>query len=744
MATFAELLGWDTTQSLIHAASRLAASHRVNPDDLPQLAPAARALDQDVRDIYSSALAGKQREEKQQDRSFLERAREFVELNEQVDASTQLLTDLSSFLATFQTDLSAVSGHISELQGRSKTIEGRLQARKAVERSLHPFITSITLSPSLITTIIDTDPASNTAAWIPAVRELDAKLGAIRGGARVESRKTLDEAAEALRVAASSKILTHLTALLRPYTLSISLSLPTLHASLLSLKPLFDFLRRHAARQAHDVQKAYSATVRWYYETAFRRYVRALEKVRSRAAEGGKAPELIGSATSGGADSLALLNQRRRSAGGLGASPALSSSVSSPNPNLPSSSPSSAAQATAVDNSQIAGPGVILAHLQNDKSFKPPPEALFRSISLVLADNATSEYAFLAAFFGQHSALDLPSASSTPSSASSSLPPLFGGLSSSAGTTTRGTSEASESVKGLNGAGGQGGKEGGSESGKTVVKLSQQQERDREREKEEERKVQRVVVEGLWKSVMEPAVEYVRNFTHALLDPVSPSALSLLSMIHLNDALLSSLSSTSLPPTPVPSSSSFSAPLPASVEQGTCPTLAPHLISTRMLLFPAFSKLMSSHADSLRRINGSQSTSTLGSMFGGGSGGGSVKDSQVDAIVRRYAEMFCAVVALSEAAASAGGGGEGEGEGEGAGQAKQDDEMVFSSLLRIRQELDKLLLHQASKMSDPQQQKAFLRSHYEGVLAGLSAGLSRHARSQAEVAHYRELARKAA
>ena len=54
---------------------------------------------------------------------------------------------------------------------------------------------------------------------------------------------------------------------------------------LLPLKPLFDFLRRHSARQAHEFQKAYVSTIRWPYETAFRRYVRGLEKLRLRGIE---------------------------------------------------------------------------------------------------------------------------------------------------------------------------------------------------------------------------------------------------------------------------------------------------------------------------------------------------------------------------------------------------------------------------------------------------------------------------
>ena len=37
---------------------------------------------------------------------------------------------LENFLSTFQTDLAAVSGQISNLQDRSKDIENRLKSRK--------------------------------------------------------------------------------------------------------------------------------------------------------------------------------------------------------------------------------------------------------------------------------------------------------------------------------------------------------------------------------------------------------------------------------------------------------------------------------------------------------------------------------------------------------------------------------------------------------------------------------------
>lgn len=46
------------------------------------------------------------------------------------------------------------------------------------------------------------------------------------------------------------------------------------------------------------------------------------------------------------------------------------------------------------------------------------------------------------------------------------------------------------------------------------------------------------------------------------------------------------------------------------------------------------------------------------------------------------------------------------------------------SLLRLRQELDKLLLYQSSKIPDQAKQRAFLQTHYEELLAGLSVSSS--------------------
>lgn len=94
-------------------------------------------------------------------------------------------------------------------------------------------------------------------------------------------------------------------------------------------------------------------------------------------------------------------------------------------------------------------------------------------------DNAETEYSFITTFFGQHSSLSVPSSRSES-------PPLFAPLPDR----SRDDGEG-ESVS-------------GSDAGKTSITGSLMS-RDERGEK-----LRRAVVEGLWKSVLEPAQEYAK------------------------------------------------------------------------------------------------------------------------------------------------------------------------------------------------------------------------------------------
>jgi hypothetical protein len=66
----------------------------------------------------------------QADLPVLRLQREYTELSDSVDTSTELLSSLASYLSTFQNDLSAVSGQIADLQSRSADIDSQLRGRK--------------------------------------------------------------------------------------------------------------------------------------------------------------------------------------------------------------------------------------------------------------------------------------------------------------------------------------------------------------------------------------------------------------------------------------------------------------------------------------------------------------------------------------------------------------------------------------------------------------------------------------
>lgn len=152
------------------------------------------------------------------------------------------------------------------------------------------------------------------------------------------------------------------------------------------------------------------------------------------------------------------------------------------------------------------------------------------------------------------------------------------------------------------------------------------------------------------------------------------------------------------------------------VTSSACPPMENHLIGLRLLLWPVFAKVMTVQIESVRKINGTLPT---GGVFGGRNTNVEVKDSVVQVVGLRYTELFNSCVALS---------------------GEQDEEMVFSrcafslpslktsltsfSLLRLRHELDNLFTNQAEKMADPAKQRAFLSTHYEEMLQGLSVSSS--------------------
>jgi len=286
---------------------------------------------------------------------YRRRAKEFLELHDQVQTSVNLLDSLESFLSTFQKDLSAVSGQISELQNRSKDIDHRLKSRRRIEKPLSSLITDIILPPELTTLILDSDVGE---PWIAAILDFERRLETTKARSRVKAARDLGEVSEGLRIVAATKLRAFFLALFRPIRGSVTTNMQVIQTSvLLKYSSLFAFLQRQAPNVAHELQRSYVGSARVYYETGFRRYARSLGWVKTRSIE--KHESLV---TSGREGDFQIDVDR-------------------------------------LAHAKIEGPGVTLAYMADDKTHKEPVEALLRSLLLVFMDNATAEYTFLTAFF---------------------------------------------------------------------------------------------------------------------------------------------------------------------------------------------------------------------------------------------------------------------------------------------------------------------------------------------------------
>ncbi|KAJ7129514.1 Sac2 family-domain-containing protein [Mycena epipterygia] len=545
------------------------------------------------------------------------RAKDYVELHDQVETSVTLLNSLETFLSTFQKDLSAVSGQISDLQDRSKDIENRLKSRRKIEKPLSSLITDITIPPYLATLILDSDVGES---WILAIEEFERRLDTAKGRSRVKAARDLGEVSEGLRIVAATKLRAFFLALFQPIRSNVTTNMQVMQTSvLIKYKPLFAFLQRQAPNVAHEIQRSYITAARVYYETGFRRYARSLGWIKSRTVE--KLETIV-------------LSERERE--------------------------------MTVDTERFAyakieGPGVELAYMADDKTHKAPVEALVRSLLLVFMDNATAEYTFVTTFFTVDPLIAPQEAEGVA---------LFSpGLLSPDGRERRMSVAGSE----------HGGRRNRAAS---VVSASGMQSLAAAVKEEQ------ASSDAIWKQIMDPVLEYTQTFFGTALEPMPP-AVPLLTMIRLTEDVM------------------------AEIQRRACPPAESFIFGLRLKMWPVFQKAMTEHVDALKKLAEGASTGYFSRAV-------ATTDTVVSNICKRYVVMFNSFVTLTEHA---------------------EETMIFSNLLRLRQELAKLITRHTEQISDPIAKATAQSTVYEGLLQGLSKGtnLTAHLKSQQEIAYWANL-----
>ncbi|KLO11242.1 hypothetical protein SCHPADRAFT_921851, partial [Schizopora paradoxa] len=476
--------------------------------------------------------------------SIVSKAKEYVELHDQVENSLGLLDSLEGFLATFQTDLTNVSGQISNLQERSKEIDGRLKARKKIQKPLSSLLNDLAISPTLAETILDTDVGEQ---WLTVIPDLEHRLSTLNARKRVKAARDLAEVAEGLRIVAATKMRSFFFAVIQPIKASMNTNMQVLQTSvLIKYRSLYEFLQNFAEDVAKEIQRTYVIAARVYYETGFRRYTRSLGWIKSR--------------VPAKADLIAAVD----------------------------STASFAADDAQLQCSKIDGPAVVPAYLGEDKAYKEPIESLLRSMLLVLMDNATAEYTFLASFFAPP-----PKVAPVfePQSAA-----LFPAEDREMRRVSANTDDVNTPLPGHE---------------RFSTGSSEARDRNDALSKEEE-----AALASTWKQILEPTLAYCQTFATSVLEP-SPPITSLLIMIRIIENVL------------------------AEVQTRGCAPLEGWLFGLRMQFWPVFQKMMSEHISSLSKLN----ESSAGGYFRRGN---VVTDANVKTIIARYCSIFSSFVSLTE------------------------------------------------------------------------------------------------
>jgi hypothetical protein len=120
--------------------------------------------------------------------------------------------------------------------------------------------------------------------------------------------------------------------------------------------------------------------------------------------------------------------------------------------------------------------------------------------------------------------------------------------------------------------------------------------------------------------VFDPALEYCTQFFQSVITPSPPPAIPLLSLIRLNDQIIST------------------------ADTRGCLPLLPFLQAQKL----AMCKEMDGHMDSLKKLADDAEGKGLAGFVGKG-----VKDGSVRVVASRYAALFSCVTALSEEAEEA-------------------------------------------------------------------------------------------
>ncbi|KAL9012713.1 MAG: hypothetical protein Q9173_002542 [Seirophora scorigena] len=291
----------------------------------------------------------------------------FEDLHKSILACDDVLRSVQTSLTSFQQDLGAVSAEIETLQSRSTAMNTRLENRRVVEKLLGPAVEEISVSPAVVTTIVE---GQIDYSWIKALDDLDKRSRVVdKGSQKTSAMSDVQPLLDDLTNKAVERIrdffVSHIKALRSP---NINAQIIQ-QQSFIRFKDLYSFLARHHSVLAEEIGRAYINTMRWYYLCNFSRYKHSLERIPIFAVDKNDA---------------------------IGADPTVQRASASK-----ASQPSHDALSIGRRMDVLRRPtlSALPSHTVEDNKQTQYLETPFLHFNLALIDNATAEYSFLAHFF---------------------------------------------------------------------------------------------------------------------------------------------------------------------------------------------------------------------------------------------------------------------------------------------------------------------------------------------------------
>lgn len=127
-------------------------------------------------------------------------------------------------------------------------------------------------------------------------------------------------------------------------------------------------------------------------------------------------------------------------------------------------------------------------------------------------------------------------------------------------------------------------------------------------------------LDALWKSIIDPVLGYTETFVKAILEPTTPPAVPLLTMIRLAEETM------------------------AEAAVRGCGPLERAIFAWRLQMWPVFQKVMSEHVEAVKKLAEGTAAGGMGGFFARAT---ATTDALVADVCQKYIAMFMAMVTLT-------------------------------------------------------------------------------------------------